>query len=63
MTYGPDQQNIDEYLQSDDSSSEGISDEDAELVSDYDEKDFEAHTKPKLNYEGNFEDDVSSSSS
>lgn len=63
MTYGLDQQNIDEYLQSDDSSSEGISDEDAELVSDDDEKDFEAHTKPKLNYEGNFEDDVSSSSS
>ena len=51
-------------MQSDDSSSEGGSDADATLdISDDDEKDFEAHTKPKINYEGAFEDDISSNSS
>ena len=58
------QLNIDEYLQSDDSSSEEASDADATLeISDDDEKDFEAHTKPKFNFEGAYEDNMSSNSS
>ena len=65
--------NIDEYLQSDDSSSEGFgsnygeemyNDKDTCLsVSDDAEKDYEASSKPQLNFEGNYEDNISSNSS
>ena len=55
-------QTLNDYLQSDDSSSENASDDSADIeLSDDEERDFEAHKKPKVNYEGMLEDNVVSS--
>lgn len=55
-------QSFNDYLQSDDSSSENESEVASTIeFSDDEERNFEAHKKPKLNYEGQLEDNVASS--